>query len=188
MQNMTPETSKHIEAILFLAGEPVEISRLEKLFGKSREEINQALIELETALKERGVRLLKNNDEITLGTAPESACFCEELIKEEMNRSIGKAGLETLAVVLYKGAFAENGVSRAEIDYVRGVNSAFTLRNLAIRGLVSRKINPKNKRGFIYTSTLQLLEYLGITKKEDLPDFEEFKKQTENALENINTN
>lgn len=171
--------SNHIEALLFTAGEPVAISRLAKLLEISESEITTALNELEKNLEGRGIRLLKNGDETTLGTSPESAKYCENLVKEEMNKTIGKAGLETLAILLYKGAFEEKGLTRADIDYIRGVNTAFTLRNLSIRGLIIRETNPRDKRSFVYRPATQLLQYLGITKKEDLPKFEEFKKQLE---------
>lgn len=176
----------HIEAVLFLSGEPVPVSNLCKIFEKKPEEINLALAELEADLSGRGVRLLKNKSEVMLGTAPESSGYCETLVKEEMNRSIGKAGLETLAIILYRSLPIKEGISRAEIDYIRGVNSAFTLRNLSIRGLVERKINPKDKRSFVYTPAMQLLQYLGISKKEDLPNVEEFVKQMENAIQDFN--
>ncbi len=180
--------SSHLEALLFLAGEPITVSRLAKILGKKESEVKIAAIELSDSLKERGIRLLNNKGELTLGTAPESSKYCEALVKEELNKSISRAGLETLAIVLYKGAFSEHGVSRADIDYIRGVNSSFTLRNLSIRGLVLRKTNPKDKRGFVYAPSMQLLQYLGLGKKEDLPNFEDFVKQMENALSNPQNN
>jgi segregation and condensation protein B len=180
--------SSHIEALLFLAGEPLEISRLCKILDKNEEEISNALNKLEEALQDRGLRLVRNKNTVMLGTAPESSKYCEDLSKEELDKTIGKAGLETLAIILYKNAFDKKGVSRSDIDYVRGVNSTFTLRNLSIRGLVERKINPKDKRSFIYTPSNQLLQYLGITGGDMLPKMEEFKQQIENALEEYNNN
>ncbi len=180
--------SGHLEALLFLAGEPISINRLAKILEKKENEIKIAAIELSDSLKERGVRLLNNRGNLTLGTAPESSKYCDALIKEEMNKGISRAGLETLAIVLYKGVFSEHGISRADIDYIRGVNSSFTLRNLSIRGLVLRKTNPKDKRGFVYAPSMQLLQYLGVGKKEDLPNFEDFVKQMNDALSNPQNN
>ncbi len=174
--------SQHIEALLFLSGEPVKVSRLSEILEKKEEDILEAVSELQKELEGRGICLIKNNEEISLGTSPESSKYCEKLMKEELNRSLGKAGLETLAVVLYKGAFGAEGVARSEIDYIRGVNSTFTLRNLSVRGLVKRKISPADKRSFVYFPSTELLQYLAVTKKEDLPDFEDFNNKIKNAL------
>jgi segregation and condensation protein B len=171
-------TSNHIEALLFLSGEPLNVSRLCKILDKKEGDINQAINELEAELKDRGLRLLKKNGEVMLGASPDSSKYCEALLKEELDKTLGRAGLETLAIILYK-----DGVSRADIDYIRGVNSTFTLRNLLIRGLVERKINPKDKRSYVYSPSMKMLQYLGITKKEDLPEFENFIKQIEDAVE-----
>lgn len=169
--------SKNIEAVLFISGGPVSISRLSAIFKKTDEEIKKALNDLEISLENRGIRLVTNQNNVMLGTSADTSEYCEELIKEELNKTIGKAGLETLSIVLYK----ENA-TRAEIDYIRGVNSTFTLRNLSIRGLVERKINPKDKRSFVYSPSFELLRYLGINKNSELPNFLEFKNQLDASL------
>ncbi|MEK7118382.1 MAG: SMC-Scp complex subunit ScpB, partial [Patescibacteria group bacterium] len=131
-------------------------------------DVSDALITLEGALESTGIRLLRNGDEATLGTMPEASALIEAMTKEELSRDLSKASLETLSIVLYKGL-----VTRSEIDYVRGVNSTFILRNLLIRGLVERVDNPADQRSFLYKPTFQLLEYMGVSKVEDLPEHEE---------------
>ena len=79
---------------------------------------------------------------------------------------MGRAGLETISIILYKAP-----VPKSEIDFIRGVNSQFILRNLLIRGLVER-IPSSSGRGGAYRPTLDLLRYLGVTKVEELPDYE----------------
>jgi segregation and condensation protein B len=68
--------------------------------------------------------------------------------------------------VLYKGP-----ITRAEIDYIRGVNSNFILRNLQVRGLVEKIDNPADQRSYLYKPTFQLLEFMGVTRLEDLPEY-----------------
>ena len=85
--------------------------------------------------------------------------------------------METLAIVAYSGP-----VPRAEIDFIRGVNSSFTLRNLLISGLVEREINPKDRRTFIYKPSMDFLRFLGLGKLEDLPEYGEFRKSSEDFL------
>lgn len=159
--------SAQIESILFWKAEPVSIKKLVELLKTKEEEVRAGLQELESSLKDRGISLVTNGDEVMLGTAKEMSGTIEQLTKEELIRDIGKAGLETLSIVLYQGP-----ISRAEIDFIRGVNSQFILRNLLIRGLVERVENPKDARSFLYKTTLALLAHLGLSKQEDLPEYE----------------
>ena len=62
-------------------------------------------------------------------------------------------------------------VTRAEIDRVRGVNSAFILRNLLTRGLITRQ---SVKNTYAFEISPELLQHLGITKKESLPEYKNF--------------
>ena len=164
-----------IEALLFWKAEPVSIKKLAVLLKSKEEEISIGIAFLRESLKNRGITLVEHDDEITLGTAKESSQLIESLIKEELTRDIGKAGLETLSIILYQGP-----LSRAEIDYIRGVNSQFILRNLLVRGLIERVDNPKDQRSFLYKPTLELLAFLGVSRVEDIPDFETVKRDIEN--------
>ena len=61
-----------IEAILFFRGEPVSVEDLSRLLKIDKSEIRDALDTLEIRLKGGGVNLLRNDDKVTLGTAPET--------------------------------------------------------------------------------------------------------------------
>jgi segregation and condensation protein B len=173
--------SAKIEAILFWKAEPVSIKKLAQLLSVDIGSIKSGLVELENILSNRGITLVQTDDEVMLGTSKELSPLIEQLTKDELSRDLGKAGLETLSIVLYQGP-----ISRAEIDYIRGVNSQFILRALLIRGLVERVENPKDARSYLYKTTLDLLSHLGISKAGELPeydkirsDIETFKKGTE---------
>ena len=157
-----------IEAVLFYKAEPMKRDELAKIFAVSSEEISEALGALTTSLTGRGIRLVATDTSVSLVTAPELSDFIDELRKEELKGDIGKAGAETLAIILYRGP-----LSRAEIDRVRGVNSTFILRNLLIRGLIERRSHPTDSRSFTYAITPALLNHLGITSRESLPEFAE---------------
>lgn len=161
--------SATIEAILFFKAEPITIKKLAELTTQTEEAVGQALIELKQALQGRGIALLEKDNTVILGTAPESSALIENIIKEELKKDLGKAGLETLAIVLYKGP-----VSRSEIDYIRGVNSSFILRNLTVRGLVEKINKEGDNRTFLYRPTFELLAHLGLTSVTDLPNYETF--------------
>ena len=156
-----------LEALLFWKGESVTAKKLATFLKVSEEEVNRALETLEEKLSGRGIVLIRNNDEVMLGTSPEMSSVIEELTKEELTRDLGKAGLETLSIVLYKGP-----IKRSQIDYIRGVNSNFILRNLLIRGLVEKIQAPDDQRAFLYRPTIEHLAHLGIIKIEDLPEYQ----------------
>jgi segregation and condensation protein B len=161
-----------IEAILFWKGEPMAIKKLAAILEKSEQEIDEGLTELETKLQGRGLSLIRKDGEVMLGSAKEMGPTIEALVKEELVRDLGKAGLETLSIILYRGP-----VSRKDIDYIRGVNSQFILRNLLVRGLVERITNPKDERSFLYKPTFELLSYLGLGSLKELPEYNEIRKE-----------
>lgn len=166
------ELQHAIQAILFYQAEPMTIGRLAKLLKKEEEEVRDALIKLREEIAGSGLSLVENGNEVMLGTSPGASSLIEEITKEELSKELSKAALETLAIVLYKGP-----VTRAEIDYIRGVNSNFILRNLQVRGLVEKQDNPNDQRSYLYKATFQLLEYMGATKSGDLPLYEETMTQ-----------
>ncbi len=161
-----------IEALLFWKGEPQTLKKLAENLGKSVEEIKTALAVLEEKIKDRGVQLIVKDDEVMLGTSSKISTLIEKLTKDELIKDLGKAGLETLAIIAYRGP-----VSRAEIDYIRGVQSNFILRNLQIRGLIEKVADEKDQRRFLYRATFDLLSFLGISKIEDLPEYNTVKAE-----------
>ncbi len=163
---MTPDVQ--LEALLFYRGEPTSRSRIEKMLGMAPEALEEAVRALRANLATRGLRLLDANGELELVTAPEASAIIAAARKDELTRDLGKAGAETLAIVLYRGP-----ATRAQIDYIRGVNSTFILRNLQVRGLIERVPNPENSRSSIYRATSDLLAHLGLTRVEELPGYAE---------------
>lgn len=163
-----------IEALLFWKAEPISVKKIADILKKEEGEITAALENLRISLEGRGLSLVQWEDEVTLGTAKEMSDIIDSLIKENLSRDLGKAGLETLSIILYQGP-----ISRAEIDYIRGVNSQFILRNLLVRGLIEKVENPKDQRSFLYKPTLDLISHLGLSKIEDIPDFESVKRDIE---------
>ena len=185
--NSSLNLSAKLEAILFWKAEPVSFKKLAQLLSTEKTatteavkitetDIKTSLTELEKSLQDRqsGLTLVQTDTDVMLGTAKELSPLIEQLTKEELSRDLGKAGLETLSIVLYQGP-----ISRADIDYIRGVNSQFILRNLLIRGLVERIDNPKDARSFLYKTTLDLLAHLGISKVENLPEYEKIRSDIE---------
>ncbi len=162
--------STQIEAVLFHKNEPVEISWLSQVLGESEELILAEVENLYKELSTRGLVLIQVGQSLALGTNPESSELIERITKAEIDKELSKAALETLAVVAYKGP-----LTRGQIDYIRGVNSQYTVRHLHSRGLIERLPESKDVRGVLYRVSIDLLKHLGLTKVEDLPGYSETK-------------
>ena len=183
-----PDISARIEALLFYKGEPVSVRFLAETLNIDEETVREALASLERSLEGRGIVLVRIDDEVMLGTAPAMGQMIETLVKDELNKDLGRAGLETLSIVLYRGPIA-----RSEVNYLRGVNSNHILRALLVRGLIE-KVEEVGKEGgtrsTVYRPTFELLSYMGVRNVKELPEYEEMhatidtfkeedKKQTE---------
>lgn len=157
------ELSQKIEGLLFYKAAPMKLAQLQKVFEVDETAIQSALEELRARFADGAIRLALTETEVQLVTAPELDELVESVRKDDLKRDIGKAGAETLAIVLYKGP-----ISRVEIDRIRGVNSAFILRNLMVRGLVERGTDAKSHT---FSITPTLLSHLGITHKTELSNY-----------------
>lgn len=158
-----------IESLLFISGEPVKISKMARIIDVPKAEVENALMILrgEYESQEKGMAIIRKGDEVQMATNPENAGFIEQLIKGELQESLSSAALEVLSIAAYRGP-----ITRANIEAVRGVNSSFTLRNLLLRGLLTREINPKDARSYIYEISFDFLKHLGIDDIKKLPEYD----------------
>lgn len=173
--------SQKLEALLFAAGDPVSKKDCMRLLEVSGDTFEETIKDLTTTLESRGIRLLQHEDNLTLVTAAEVSDIVEKVAKEQLEGNLSRSALETLAVILWKGK-----ASRSAIDYVRGVNSAFALRTLLIRGLIEREQDPADARVYTYKPTVELFKYLGITSSQDLPEFTSIREQLQEHPEQSN--
>lgn len=160
------DIANNIEALLFALGRPMSKLELAKKLQCKDDELEAGI----TALAARhggGITLVNDGANIELRTSPQASALIEHIQKEEYSREVGRAGLEALAAILYRGP-----LTRAEVDFIRGVNSSQTLRTLTMRGLVRKVANPKDERSFLYEPTTELFASLGITSKTELPEYE----------------
>jgi segregation and condensation protein B len=172
-------TPSLIEALLFWKAEPISFKKIASLLSIDQHTVQASLRELENTLKGRGLALVYTDDQVMLGTSPEASPVIEQFTKDELSQDISKAGLETLSIILYQGP-----ISRADIDYIRGVNSQFIVRNLLVRGLIERVDNPADSRSFLYRACVDLLVHLGISKIEDMPEYENVRRDIESFKNN----
>lgn len=169
-----------LESLLFISGHSLSYKKLIEILSSEEAKVSES--DIENSLKElaseyeqnnRGLRLIFFDDKIQLVAAPESKEAVEKLIKSDLNEELTPAALETLAVIAYQGP-----VSRAVIENLRGVNCSFILQNLAIRGLIEKKNNPNDGRSFVYKVSFDFLKHLGLSRLEDLPNYDDLKNKT----------
>lgn len=162
---MLNDTTSRLEAFLFAEGGALSLRKLESLLHLKRDELHAALEGLRAHLEGSGLALITTDTEASLATAPKTGDALKAAYEEELSRDIGDAGLEVLAIVLYRGPS-----TRTEIDYIRGVNTSWTIRTLLARGLLDRAVNERDAREYLYRPTPELLAHLGVQKPDDVPD------------------
>ena len=160
-----------IESILFISGESVKISRISKIAGAPKPEVENAIMALQNDYAIRGLAIIKKEDMVEMATNSENSEFVSELVKSEIQEKLSQAALEVLSIVAYRSP-----ITRADIEAIRGVNSSYTLRSLLMRGLIERIDNPSDNRGYLYKISFDFMKTLGIESIEKLPDWETLSK------------
>lgn len=166
--------SQQIEALLFATADPQSKKTLSSRLSVSIEDISSALTELEASLEGHGMMLVREGEEVTLATRPEHSTLIETIRKEELSKELSKASAETLSIIAYHA-----GISKAQIEFIRGVNVSYSLRALSIRGLIEGR---GGGRSLGYYPTLQLLEHFGVSKIEELPQYIETAEKIRKLL------
>lgn len=174
---LTPPAA--LGALLFASGEPLEKKRLATLLGLKESELALALEALSRSLTGSGMALVDTSTDVELRTAPEAAPLVKKLRESELSRDLGKASLETLAIIAYR----KEGATRGEVDWVRGVNSSASLRTLLMRGLIEGREDEHDKRRIRYRATTEALAHAGVERAEALPRFAELQAAANEVIE-----
>ncbi len=157
-----------VEAVLFTVGDPIKKKRLAKACGITMSRLDTVLVAYaQRADKEaRGLVIMEKDDTVQMMTAPQVQEIVKSTLSDRLDEDLSRAALEVLTIVAYRSP-----VSRMEIDAIRGVNCAFSLRNLLMRGLIERIADPDDARAYRYRVTHDFLAHLGLRSVRELPDF-----------------
>ena len=155
------------EGILFASGEPVHISRICMALDTDRPRAEEALQRLADyyAYERRGIRLVRMEDSYQLCSAPEYAEVIRRAFEIRKTAKLSQPALEVLAIIAYY-----QPVTRAQIDQIRGVDSAYTIGLLLDRKMIEecgRLQVPGRPR--LYGTTPVFLRSFHITNLEELP-------------------
>ena len=164
---MSDLTNK-IQAFLFSEGGSLTLRKLMSHLEVQEPELRAALDELQEHFEGSGLTLIRSETEATLAVSSQTSAVLQKAYQAELGREIGDAGLEVLAIVLYRGPS-----TRSQIDYIRGVHTSSTIRTMLARGLLERTGNPEDGREYFYRPTVELLSHLGVRRVEELPNYQE---------------
>ncbi len=167
-----------VESLLFVADEPVPVTRLASALEVSEDAIRSALEKLEEAYQTRGMRLQRKGDRVQLVSAPEAAPYIERFLGLDLTTRLSPAALEVLAIVAY-----HQPITRAQIEAIRGVSCDAVLRTLVSRGLLE-EVGRLERAGrpILYGTTFQFLQYFGLNSLDELPPLENAHSTNEEGV------
>lgn len=171
------EPKRIIEGLLFASPEPLSLDRIHSLVEGVEKSVLRVLIQelgKEYQEQERAFRLVEVAGGYQLRTLPELAPWIRKLKRQSPPR-LSQASMETLAVIAYR-----QPVTRAEVEYIRGVDCGAVVRSLMEKGFIKilgRKDAPG--RPLLYGTSKKFLEIFGLKDLSSLPalsELEELKK------------
>ena len=161
-----------LEALLLASGDPLPIQRVEELLGCSKEEV----LALAESLKQiyaadtHGLELVNVSSKLQLRTKALYAEYVRNLIAIKP-RKLSQAALETLAVIAY-----QQPVVKSEIDKIRGVDVAPTIKTLLERNLVKiLGYQASVGQPALYGTTEEFLSIFGLASLSELPSLRDLK-------------
>lgn len=167
-----------LESVLLISGVPITYKKAAKILKTDEEDVKRYAHDLQKRYLdlESGFAILTKDESLQLVSAPKNAPYVETLVQKETNTKLSQAASEVLAVVLYRGP-----VSRAEVEEIRGVNCSHGVRQLLIRGLITKSISSHkgSERAVLYSASFEALRSLGIQSLNELPEYDALSRDRE---------
>ena len=164
------EIAQLIEAVLFVAGEGVEIDEFKTRFEMNDREFNKCLDILKEKYNEKsGINIIQYKTKVQFCSNPVLADSIAAILNPIRERSLTKAALETVAIIAYK-----QPITRTEIEGIRGVNSDYAIQLLQSNNLIE-VVGRKDAVGkpLLFGTTENFLKRFDLKQLEDLPNYNE---------------
>ena len=162
------ELASAAEAVLFASGEPIPTDRLCVALDLDRPAVEQVLQKLmdDYAYERRGIRLVRMEDSWQLCSAPDYADVIRRAFEIRKSAKLSQPALEVLTIIAYY-----QPTTRAYVDQIRGVDSAYTISLLLDRKLIEEcgRLQVPG-RPHLYRTTKQFLRAFHLTSLDDLPE------------------
>ena len=164
------ELQRIIEAILFAAGERVEISRLAAALETDEKDIEAAVSALmdELSFNRRGIRILRLDNGYQMVSSGEMADYITKTLETRKPPRLSSSQLETLTIIAYY-----QPATKAMVEQIRGVDSSYSVAALMNKKLIEEagRLNVPG-RPILYRTTPDFLRTFGISSLDDLPAIE----------------
>ena len=161
------ELQRVIEAILFAAGERIDLQRLAAVLETDPSEIEKAADELanQYAFERRGIRILKLEKGYQMVSAGEMADYVTKALETRKPPKLSSSQLETLTIIAYY-----QPATKAMVEQIRGVDSAYSVAALLNKKLIEEagRLNVPG-RPIQYKTTPDFLRTFGLSSLEELP-------------------
>lgn len=167
------DLSRAVEALIFVADEPITVRALAEVLEEDRELIESVIEEITASYEDRNsglqVRAIAGGWQIS--TRTEVHEDIRKLLKTRPSAKLSLASLETLAVIAYK-----QPVTVPEILEIRGVQSASAIKTLLEKRLIVTKGHKETVgRPMQYGTSKEFLIHFGLKDLSDLPSIEDFE-------------
>lgn len=164
------DLQRAIEAILFAAGEPIEIARLSAVLEADPKDIEEAANALadELAFNRRGIRIIKLEKRYQMVSSGEMADFITAALETRKPPKLSSSQLEALTIVAYY-----QPATKAMVEQIRGVDSSYSIGALLNKKLIedAGRLNVPG-RPILYRTTPNFLRTFGLSSLEELPEIE----------------
>ena len=164
------ELQRIIEAILFAAGEPIEVSRLAMVLETDESDIIAAADALadELSFNRRGIRILKLENRYQMVSSGEMADYITKALETRKPPKLSASQLEALTIVAYY-----QPATKAMVEQIRGVDSSYSIGALLNKKLIedAGRLNVPG-RPILYRTTPDFLRTFGLSSLEELPPIE----------------
>ena len=164
------ELQRAAEAILFAAGERVEISRLAMTLEADEKDVETAVSALadELAYNRRGIRIIRLEDGYQMVSSGEMADYITRALETRKPPKLSSSQLEVLTIVAYY-----QPATKALVEQIRGVDSSYSVSALMNKKLIEEagRLNVPG-RPILYRTTPDFLRTFGLSSLEELPPIE----------------
>lgn len=175
MSLLSEEQVAQLEAVLFAAGEPLEIKRIAATMELDIQDVQDGLEQLQERLAkpDSGICLLRLGSRYQLCTKQVYAGTVREVLEVKKNTPLSPAAFEVLAVIAYN-----QPITKAYIEQVRGVDCSGVVTTLCQRGLIEERGRlDLPGRPLVYGTTPEFLKCFCISSLEELPQLPEKEQQ-----------
>lgn len=171
------EIQSIIEAVLFAAGDPVELERLADIVDVDKRSLREILKKMMDSynFERRGIHIIRMQDSYQMCTNGVYAEYIGRLAEPPRKQNLSNAALEVLSIVAYK-----QPVTRSTIEHIRGVNCDYIVNRLIERNFIEEKGRLEAPgRPILFGTTQHFMRAFGISELDELPDFDSLGQTVE---------